>query len=261
MSRINNVLRELGYVQAPLWDEHFTNRVGHHLIFYRSQSENVPLTVEVHWQLLSGHSRAHTTFGTWFWSHTEPFMSVPHACTHLHAPTPTAHLLYLVFHQILQHGLFSTRLIWLYDVHRLVEHLGPHVDWTEVIHQTRLLGWEQAFHIVVVLTRTLFDTPWPPQIEATWPPNADYADQLLVQMGTAPGRAEALWREWGELTWWDRCHYVWRKLFPTGEYMRWRYHPPLAWLWPLWYPYRWWRAAQESARLAFTALRHRRPRH
>ncbi len=257
---VAQLLEELGYEQMPLWDEHFATQVDHHLIFHLRRGEGVSLTVEVHRQPISGHRAVHTAFGAWLWAHTEPFALGPTAFPHVHVPTPTAHLLYLVFHQMVQHGLASTRLIWLYDVHLLVQRCGARVTWEEAIRQAERLGWEKAFGDVVALTRVLFNTPWPPEIGRAWPADEAQGKRLVARMGTASGRAEALWREWAELPWRGRGLYLWRKLFPTGEYMRWKYRPKPAWLWPLWYPYRWWSAARESAHLALQRLIHRRPK-
>jgi hypothetical protein len=51
------------------------------------------------------------------------------------------------------------------------------------------------------------------------------------------------------MNWAARFSLIWAHLVPTRAYLRWRYQLRLpAWLWPLYYPYRWFDLARDSVR-------------
>ncbi len=259
VERVTAVLTDLGYEEMPLWDQVLGNVVEHHRVFHLSENAAVPLTVELHWHLLSGSHPARDAFRDWFWAHVEAPPPAGdsgeagffHLSPSVWVPSPTAHLLHLIVHLGVQHDLPSARLVWFYDAHRLVQRFGARVAWPELIRQVKRHGWEEPFATVVTITRALFDTPWPAETSRIKGIGTSSAEKLLAQVGAVPTRLKGVRREWRELPWHLRARYLVRKLVPSGEYMRWRYRPHPEPLWPLWYLYRWSLAAREAARLAW----------
>lgn len=259
LDHVAGVLRELGYVQLPHLDPQLL-LAEHHLVFRRNQGETVPLTVELHWRLVEGESTDPSSPAGWFWSQIQPWTLPLHAFTGskgveeaqlstftCHTLSPTAHLLYLIAHLCIQHGPFSARLIWLYDIHRLVQRFGARLDWPLLVEQAVRFGWQGTVGAVACMTQELFGTPWPASVESL---ATSFSAVSLFERSTAPTRLEAVWRRLFALPRQMRLRYLFRQAVPTGEYMRWRYRPRPTWLWPLWYVYRWAVALWEGLRLA-----------
>lgn len=259
LERVAGVLSELGYARLPHLDPQLLP-AEHHLVFRRNQGETVLLTVELHWRLVEGEISDPTSPAGWFWSQVQlaelPLSAftgskgaqgAPSSTLTCHILSPTAHLLYLMAHLGVQHGPFSARLIWLYDIHRLVQRWGPRVDWPLLAEQAACFSWQETVGEVATVTHMLFGTLWPAPLEQlARPPSA----VSLIEHGAAPTRLEGVWRRLHVLPQPMRLRYLFRQAVPTGEYMRWRYRPRPEWLWPLWYLYRWAVAFREGLRLA-----------
>src|SRR3989304_6451529 len=79
---------------------------------------------------------------------------------------PTAHLLYLSAHAMLQHGGASARMIWFYDIHLLLSRWGGRVRWSEALEQARVLQWDAALAAALGRSRPLLRTD--PPLRLLW---------------------------------------------------------------------------------------------
>lgn len=221
LERALAVLRSSGYQQQ---------KTGYHVVL---QDHNTPpIRLELHWRLAPGDGQTPLPSQEWLWQNRTSATF-----------TPEAHLLVLAAHLVLQHGK-SPRLIWHYDLHLLLKRHASSLDWPELIDQARRLGWAQALYQALLETRTLFSSPIPATVldmlSASMPPQTSTASVTPSLSGR-----QANWtrRALAELPWRARLRQAWGLLFPAPAYLRWRYQPRPAWLWPLWYLIRWWKLA------------------
>jgi hypothetical protein len=196
--------------------------------------------VEIHWGLVAGvDDRRSPRNLDWFWNQTEPVMvdiesgaqfRRPETFVHL---TPTAHLLYLAAHLVLQHG--GARLLWYFDIHRLVSQSGQRLDWEKIQKQARELGWTTSLHAALTGVHERFRTSLPDNILESVEAERGFSQPV----GGAKPYDDAAWDEMVNLTWPARVRFLWDHFFPRREYVEWRYRPKPSWLWPLCYAYRW----------------------
>jgi hypothetical protein len=81
-------------------------------------------TIELHYGLIAGESDWRAPDPRWFLERTEEWRPPPSASSSSFFKgrqlDPTAHLLYLSAHAMLQHGGASALVIWFYDIHILL---------------------------------------------------------------------------------------------------------------------------------------------
>jgi hypothetical protein len=232
-------LSELGYRQA-LTDVAAGHRERTAFTTYLAGGPKNSVAVEIHWGLVAGRDDRRSPQNLdWFWKQTEPVTvdiesgaQFRHPETFVHL-TPTAHLLYLAAHLVLQHG--GARLLWYFDIHRLVSQSGHLLDWEEIQKQARELGWTAALHAALGGVHERFRTSLPNEILES----AEAERSFSQPVGGAKPYDEAAWDELADLTWPARLRFLWDHFFPRREYVQWRYRPKPGWLWPLCYPYRW----------------------
>lgn len=154
--------------------------------------------------------------------------------------TPTAHLLYLAAHLALKHGEAQAYLRWFYDIHLLVTREGHRIDWEELMLRAEEFRWGAALHAALRGAQDRFATPLPNGFLETLAKIQDpQAARLIKRKTTVQTRAARTWDSLMSLSWPARLRLAWALAFPRPAYMRWRYEPRPAWLWPLYYPYRW----------------------
>jgi hypothetical protein len=150
---------------------------------------------------------------------------------------------------MLQHGGGQMRLIWLYDIHLLITHHAERLDWAELVQQAHRFRWAPALHAALQATQDIFGTALPPDVFANLAAMHDPQAARAVQRLSRPisSRTAFFWNELVTLNWAARYALIRAYLFPTPAYLRWRYQTRLPdWLWPLYYPYRWFDLAQDS---------------
>ena len=221
------------------------------------------VTIELHYGLIAGESDWRAPDPRWFLDRTEEWRPPPSASSSPFVKgrqlDPTAHLLYLSAHAMLQHGGASARMIWFYDIHLLLSRWGGRIRWSEALEQARAFLWDAALAAALERSRTLFRTPLPPGLLEELdvePPDGDARGAREVRRRRDPGRgrAEVVWSELRSVGIGRGLLWALGILFPRPEYMRWRY-PEAGRFWPAFYPVRWARVLREGSR----ALLRKRP--
>jgi hypothetical protein len=219
--------------------------------------------IEIHYGLIAGESDWRAPDPRWFLERTEEWRPPPSVLSTSSSPArqldPTAHLLYLSAHAMLQHGGASARMIWFYDIHLLLSRWGGRVRWREALEQARVLQWDAALGAALERSRALFRTPLPAGLLeelAVEPPHRGARGAREVRRRRDPGRrlADVVWSELRSVGIGRGFLWALGILFPRPQYMRWRY-PEAGRFWPTFYPVRWARVLWEGSR----ALLRKRP--
>lgn len=213
------------------------------------------VAVELHWGLIAGDNDWRTVPTDWFWATSEPWSPAPQqmmletgesfveatASIPVRQMAPTPLLLYLAAHLMLQHGGGQAGLLWYYDIDLLIRRRGAEIHWGDLIDQAVAFRWVAALHAALAETQTRFETPFPEGLLDRLRDAAEPHVARLVAQKTAAGRSPVL-ANWANLTtvaWPLRLRLLLGLVVPSRERMQWRYKPQPAWLWPLYYPYRW----------------------
>lgn len=160
--------------------------------------------------------------------------------------TPSAQLLHLSSHAVLEHGGEQGALaIWFYDIHKLITRWGRDIDWEEILWQAKKLQWEAALHEAISISHKLFATPIPPAI-VSWLqlPQIELSGYNVLRQMTSAHRSSSLtvFHVLRGLTWRQRGQQIFGMIFPSRNYMQRRYpHIPRLFA----YPYRWFDATRK----------------
>jgi len=243
-------LKALGYVQPhPDMAAGFNALFGHHV--HLQGGQDVRLAVELHWTLVGGEHDWRSPSLTWFWQQTDALTlsalrGVGEGALTL---TPTAHLLYLCAHLMLQHGEARSALRWFYDIYLLVEREGQRIQWEEVVGRARQSRWAPAVHAALVGAQQRFADQsgdagkvWLPSgvLEALAGVSDRQASRLVARRANSlQTRATGVAAVVSSLSPAARLRLLLAVAIPSPAYMRWRYQLRPSWLWPLCYPYRW----------------------
>jgi hypothetical protein len=264
-------LQALGYVEpAPDMVPGLNQVVGHHVGL--DGGEAIPLHVELHWTLAAGEHARHAPSMPWFWQQTEPLSMGagglgsggareprstgageqrrgaeansplhPSTSAPLLTLTPTAHLLYLAAHLMLQHGSARASLLWFCDLDLLVRRQADRLDWDELLRRAREFHWTAALHAALRGAQDRFGTPLPQGFLDALAETEDRQAARLVARKADPRqtRAMGVWNFLSPLDGQARLRLALAIALPSPAYVRWRYQPRPGWLWPLCYPYRW----------------------
>jgi len=257
-------LEALGYVELyPEMAPGIEALASHHV--HLQGGRDVHLAVELHWTfhwtLVGGKRDWRSSALTWFWTQTEPFvLAAPQSFNSLapllpgtSAPvltlTPTAHCLYLCAHLMFQHGEARSGLRWFYDIYLLVEREGQRIQWDEVVARAVEFRWAPAVYAALEGVRGRFcdllngeGNSWlPPEVLEALAEASDLQPTWLVdrRVGSQRTRATGVVAVASSLSPRALLRFLLAIAIPSSAYMRWRYKPRPAWLWPLCYPYRW----------------------
>jgi len=250
-------LKALGYVEPyPEMAPGFNAMAGHHVHLQGGLA--IRVAVELHWTLIGGEHDWRTPSLPWFWSQTEALTPTPRGegVRGALSLNPTAHLLYLCAHLMLQHGEAHAPLRWFYDIYLLVKREGWRIRWDELVARAREFHWAPAVHATLEGTRDRFVGPVESADEA-WLPlgvlealveSPDRRASRLVARRADPlqTRATGVMAAASALSAGARLRLLLAITMPSPAYMRWRYKPRPAWLWPLYYPYRWFDILREG---------------
>ena len=229
-------VRALGYVpEGPEIRSGLARLISYEVNF--DGGEYIPLHVELHWNLIGGEASHYRPKIDWFWEQVELTNLLDVQALVL---KPTAHLLYLAAHLALKHGEAQSPLRWFYDIHLLMTREAHRIDWGELILRAKEFRWAPALHIALAGTIARFASPLPIGLLESLISVGEPRDQALIQRKTqSQTRWESTSDALASLSWRARLHLLLALAIPSPAYVRWRYKPNPAWLWPLCYPYRW----------------------
>ncbi|MBP7997657.1 MAG: nucleotidyltransferase family protein [Chloroflexi bacterium] len=229
-----------GYAVKALWrgPESLPDRLTQ-VDFYTTAPE---LCLEWHWDLVSRPQLiGQLPLSTW----RTRLRSFPWQGATIYLLDPAAMLLHLALHQMYQHW-GDIRLIWLYDLDRLIRgtpdyHLTE-ADWVLVRAEAHQAGVLPGVQVALRAAAYWFNTPLPPPAQSLLAekPPADQQHRFDTLVITGASSAVKSWHELREQPGWsDRLTIMATKLFPPPAYMRQRYHIRHHWLVPFYYPWRW----------------------
>lgn len=233
-------LEALGYGEsAPAMGTAESPVTGYHV--RRTCQSPVPLTVEVHQSVAAATDGANMA---WFWTQLEPMAlcgsdGAVRAC---HMLSPTANLLHLSAHLMLHHGEAQAALVQFYDLHLLVDRWGERVNWQEAVCHADEMEWTPALWAAMQGCADRLGTRWPEGSLAALTRRASVRTAHMVQERAQPQAttlAALVWLALKSLSWPARAQWLGELVFPRPAYVRWRYRPNPAWLWPLCYFVRW----------------------
>ena len=259
-------LKALGYVQPhPEMAAGLNALAGHHVNLQGGRDVHLP--VELHWPLVSGEHDWRSPSLPWFWQQTEPCPNLQSLISNPQYPisnpqspahdppsviitlTPTAHLLYLSAHLMLQHGEARSALRWFYDIYLLVKRSGQRSQWDEAVARAREFRWAPALYAALKGSHDRFcdssasegDAWLPPGVLEALAEASDLQASRLVarRADRLQTRATGVVAAASSLSPGARLRLLRAIAIPSPAYVRWRYQPRPAWLWPLCYPYRW----------------------
>jgi len=244
-------LREAGYWEfAPDLAPGLNRVLGSHLCLRKC---GLPLSLEIHWSLAASTHSHYAPDMAWFWDHVEP-LRLPFP-TPLLTLDPTAHLLYLASHAMLQHGEARLDPKWLYDIHLLMEKEAARINWGEMVEQAMAFHWNEALLRALRRCSELFGTVPPREVIRRLEAQRDKVAAGLLESKAVPRRkGKAAWDLFWSL---DQCGKIGLLrgfLLPSPTFIRWRYKPNPAWAWPFFYLYRWFDILREGFHLAIRAI-------
>jgi len=238
----SNIIESLGYKKSipemqgikPLDNRAF----NHEVKLFGGPQDSV--LVELHWNLVGGDADRRSPELDWFCQEIQSSKMSDNVPVYIFSPT--ANLLYLCAHLMLQHGEYRSSLLWFYDLHLLIDKYWDSIDWDRLPEISARFHWADAVYLALVGVHMRFGTDLPggiiEKIKAHSDPrtrrmvdiNAEISDERLANL--------LISREAYNLS--ARMRMGMTHIFPGAAYMRWRYKPKIAWLWFLYYPTRWW---------------------
>ncbi|MDX1435446.1 MAG: nucleotidyltransferase family protein [Anaerolineales bacterium] len=219
--------------------------------------------VDLHWNLIAGDADWRTPPLEWFWSQTTPLPypleAHPENGFFHRQLSPTASLLYASAHTMLQHG-GSARLIWKVDIQRLLSVYERQIDWEELLRQARALRWDAALAAALAWTEENLGASVPEGAIAALSREADPHSVRVVDDLNQTGRSRTRRRigQLATLNWKARLGVAARLIFPPPAYLKLAYRPHPAWVWPLYYPYRWGDIVKDTLSSALTQFAFRK---
>ena len=245
INKANQCLTDLGYSEAriPL-SKKLNRKIGHHIELIGGPNDSV--MVELHWSLIAGDADIRTAPMDWFWEQTKSWEEYETALF----LNPTANLLYLSAHLMLQHREAQAKLSWLNDFHLLICQYHKTISWQELAQRSYEFNWAGALQLSLQESLRYFKSPVPQSVFEYLSNHQDPQIAHLIHLKSTIDQTSVdrnIARIMG-LRWPTRLQYVIIKLFPSPAFMKWYYEPNPKWLWPLYYFYRWMRLIQVVAK-------------
>jgi Uncharacterised nucleotidyltransferase len=245
ISATEQTLSALGYrAGCPEMAPGLVRAVKHARLYVKGVNDSI--AVDLHWSLVGHDDDRRAPDLAWFRSHAREMRL-----------DATAHLLYLAAHMKLQHYDERPSLLWLFDFCLLAREKS--VRWDELVEAARAFGWTPALAATATEVEDRLGVLLPEPLAAL---AALARDTAWTADGSArpPARKGGPQRAWNELStldWRGRASLVRGYLAPSPAYIRFRYQPSPAWIWPLYYPLRWARVAAGVCSLAVPKRRSR----
>ncbi len=226
---------------------------GHTEHFYTEANldkQSAPFAhVELHWRLVTGHASRYAADPEWFWQGTRPtvFNNIP--CLSL---KPDRNLLYLAGHAAIKHVLFKhgqgqVSLLWFYDMHLLLSQKTKTLDWDELLAAGHRFGWNTALYLALQETQARFGTPLPQEMMDRLQTNLNQHEIKIWngEVKRVRTRSNDSIGDFRFLKPRMKYRLIWALIFPSKNYMIYRYQPKIPQLWPLYYLYRWYDIATD----------------
>jgi hypothetical protein len=140
----------------------------------------------------------------------------------------------------------------------LIEAQGRQIDWEALVIQAGHFGWSGALRAALEAAQSCFSTSLPDGLLSRLEAQTGAQDALVaLKAETAPTRILGEWKKLSSLNWPGRLRLLIALVFPSPAYLRWRYQPRPAWIWPLYYVYRWVDIARDGWKTFAHTGRHR----
>ena len=228
--------------------------------------DHAKTALEIHTSLVGSEAISFTVPMDWFWEQTEQFSRKLQGIgagnqeiiiEQVYKLTPSAQIIYLSAHAVLQHGLGDMSLIWLYDIHRLILQNNSEIDWNLIESKTKSFNWEVVVYTALSLVKSFFETPVTEETLSKFEKYSDEKIYKLIQDRTDFPKTRMIseWRKLKTMNWHDRFRLAAALLFPTKEYMMWRYRLKNSWSLPYYYIYRWVDILKDGIRTIFLITR------
>jgi hypothetical protein len=231
------LLVQLGYVAAVV-EPHRGALLDYENEVMLIKTNGPQFLLEMHWSLIDSPYYQRQLDMHWFWETTRP-AQVGH--TPALVLSDDAMLLHLCAHCALHHS--GQGLLWLHDIAALVQAKGRQMDWNSILQRAREFGLVLSLNAVLPIVAEHWRAPAPAEFLAQLAASpVSQAEQQAFSLAATPSTAVAqrFFHDMAGLpNWRGRVRFAWQNLFPTPEYMRWRYGIQNQWLLPLYYPYRW----------------------
>ena len=243
------IVGSMGYFEHYPSTRPDVNEIVSHHVKLKKTNDRV-FYLELHTYLIGGEALIYSVPVDWFWEQTEPFSGEYQKSSgdkklvnfvSAYQFNPSAQLMHLCAHAVLLHGLGDTQLIWLYDIHALVEKMGEVIDWRLVSDQAKIYNWSDAVNAALTKVQGMFDTDIPSEVLSDLEYFSDERLRALIDIKSAPietRMVEELYKLIG-MSWRGRIKFVSALVFPSPDFMRWRYQPSRSLTLPFFYLVRW----------------------
>lgn len=217
--------------------------------------ERLGVAVDLHWHLFAPMYYRRRIPLELFWTHPMPCTPGPRNMMTL-APMPQ--LLYLCAHAGLHHA--RLRLVWLYDIARLLERYGGEIDWDEFVRAAEALELASATAQILQRAGDWWGAVVPVEPLARLKrTKSRRAARLVYAMVTSPNPearvfSDVFYQEGLR----NKMTYAVQLLLPSREYMQSRHPNEPATRLPLRYVERVWRITRMVARSVWVTVAHAR---
>lgn len=238
VDRAAHILERLGYERTIVQSERLNRLIGTQLGFTAKSGPD--LRIEIHWSLVTGALDRRAPDLDWFWNQTELFATTaPLKTRSLVTLSPTAHLLYVAAHALLEHGLSGARLIWLYDVHLILSRWATQIAWEELLSRAAAFGWIHALTDALRETAARFGTTLPEEVRAMMIQDTSLSDRAVLTHELNKLKLAEHCQRLDGLGARARLWYVKAMIFPSRRYVRAHYGQAKRIWWPVLYVIRW----------------------
>ncbi len=218
----------------------FNRLISHHA--HLKKESSIGVVLELHWILIATPAFRHSVSMQWFWENLEPKTEWKHieSSGNILGLNPTANMMYLSAHQIIQHGGENASLRWMLDLHRLIVCRNSEINWQQLAFQSNVFGWSSALKTALKSIEEMFGTPLPSGFYSKLDSNLNEIS-AMVESKSVKSSTHILteWKKLHSLHWYGRLKFIIALVFPSTAYMRWRYKAKSDWILPFTYLKRW----------------------
>ena len=110
----------------------------------------IPVHLEIHWDLIGGKESIFYSDINWFWNNSILLSNDCPQIENASVINPSAQILYLSAHLLYKHRGKRTRLVWFYDIYRLINDSIDEINWEAIINNAQLFCWDFAVYKTVL---------------------------------------------------------------------------------------------------------------